>query len=58
VVVIEHNLDFIKSADHILDIGPEAGDDGGKLVAQGTPEEVANTDTHTGRYLRKALRKK
>ena len=58
VVVIEHNLDFIKSADHVLDIGPDAGDDGGKLVAQGTPEEVANTDTHTGKYLRKALRKK
>ncbi|MDO8569506.1 MAG: excinuclease ABC subunit UvrA [bacterium] len=58
VLVIEHNLDFIKSADHILDIGPEAGDDGGKLVAQGTPEEVANTDTHTGQYLRKTLHKK
>jgi len=58
VVVIEHNLDFIKSADHVLDIGPEACDDGGKLVAQGTPEEEANTDTHTGRYLRKTLRKK
>ncbi len=58
VVVIEHNLDFIKSADHILDIGPEAGEAGGKLVAQGTPEEVANTDTHTGKYLRKVLRKK
>jgi len=58
VVVIEHNLDFIKSTDHVLDIGPEAGDGGGKLVAQGTPEEVANTDTHTGKYLRKILRKK
>ncbi|OHA89391.1 MAG: excinuclease ABC subunit A [Candidatus Zambryskibacteria bacterium RIFCSPLOWO2_01_FULL_42_41] len=58
VVVIEHNLDFIKSADYVLDIGPEAGDEGGKLVAQGTPEEVANTDTHTGKYLRKILRKK
>ncbi|KKT96574.1 MAG: UvrABC system protein A [Parcubacteria group bacterium GW2011_GWA2_45_15] len=58
VVVIEHNLDFIKSADYVLDIGPEAGDEGGRLVAQGTPEEVANTDTHTGRYLRKTLHKK
>jgi len=58
VVVIEHNLDFIKSCDHVLDIGPEAGDEGGKLVAQGTPEEVANTDTHTGKYLRKTLHKK
>lgn len=58
VVVIEHNMDFIKSADYILDIGPEAGDKGGELVACGTPEEVAETDTHTGKYLRKVLRKK
>lgn len=58
VAVIEHNLDFIKSTDHVIDIGPEAGDEGGKIVAQGTPEEVANTDTHTGKYLRKILRKK
>lgn len=58
VVVIEHNLDFIKSCDYVLDIGPEGGDGGGDLVAKGTPEEVANTDTHTGKYLRKALRKK
>ncbi len=58
VMVIEHNLDFIKCADHILDIGPEAGFAGGELVAQGTPEEVANTDTLTGKYLRKTLRKK
>lgn len=58
VVVIEHNMDFIKSCDYILDIGPEGGDGGGDLVAKGTPEEVAGTDTHTGKYLRKALRKK
>jgi len=58
VVVIEHNLDLIKSSDYILDIGPNGGDGGGKLVAKGTPEEVANTDTHTGEYLRKLLRKK
>jgi excinuclease ABC subunit A len=58
VMVIEHNMDLIKSADYILDIGPEGGDGGGELVAHGTPEEVANTDTHTGKYLRKALRKK
>jgi excinuclease ABC subunit A len=58
VVVIEHNLDLIKNADYILDIGPEGGDGGGELVAKGTPEEVANTDTHTGKYLRKALKKK
>lgn len=57
VLVIEHNLDFIKSADHVVDIGPEAGDAGGKLVASGTPEEVANTDTHTGKYLRRILKK-
>jgi len=58
VLVIEHNMDLIKSADYILDIGPEGGDGGGELVAKGTPEEVANTDTHTGKYLRKILRKK
>ncbi len=57
VLVIEHNMDLIKSADYVLDIGPEGGDGGGKLVAKGTPEEVANTDTHTSVYLRKALRK-
>ncbi|MEK7227420.1 MAG: excinuclease ABC subunit UvrA [Patescibacteria group bacterium] len=58
VVVIEHNMDFIKSTDYVLDIGPEGGDGGGELVAKGSPEQVANTDTHTGKYLRKALRKK
>lgn len=58
VLVIEHNMDLIKSADWILDIGPEGGDGGGDLVAEGTPEDVAGTDTHTGKYLRKALRKK
>lgn len=58
VLVIEHNMDLIKSADYILDIGPEGGNGGGDLVAKGTPEEVANIDTHTGKYLRKALRKK
>jgi len=57
VVVIEHNLDLIKSSDYILDIGPDGGTGGGDLVAKGTPEEVANTDTHTGVYLRKILRK-
>ena len=58
VLVIEHNLDFIKSSDYVIDIGPDGGENGGKLVALGTPEEVANTDTHTGVYLRKLLRKK
>lgn len=57
VVVIEHNLDLIKSSDYILDIGPNGGEGGGQLVAKGTPEEIANTDTHTGVYLRKLLKK-
>jgi len=57
VVVIEHNLDVIKRADWILDLGPEGGPDGGRLVAQGTPEAVSrNTDSHTGRYLKTLLR--
>jgi excinuclease ABC subunit A len=58
VVVIEHNLDLVKSADYIIDIGPEGGTGGGKLIAKGTPEEVADTEgSFTGAYLRKALRK-
>ncbi len=56
VMVIEHNLDLIKCADHIIDIGPEGGARGGNIVAKGTPEEVAeNPDSHTGRYLKKML---
>ena len=56
VVVIEHNLDVIKSADHLIDFGPEGGAGGGKVVAKGTPEEVADTEgSHTGAYLAKAL---
>ena len=52
VVVIEHNLDVIKTADWIIDIGPEGGDGGGEIVATGTPEEVADMErSHTGRYL-------
>ena len=52
-VVIEHNLDVIKLADWVIDLGPEAGDGGGRVVAQGTPEEVARVEaSHTGRYLR------
>ena len=52
VVVIEHNLDVIKIADHILDLGPEGGDKGGLLVASGTPEQIARTpQSHTGHYL-------
>ena len=56
VMVIEHNLDVVKSADYIIDIGPEGGAGGGSIVAKGTPEEVAaNTKSHTGRYLKKLL---
>lgn len=59
VVVIEHNLDLIKCADYLLDFGPEGGDKGGKLIAKGTPEEVANNaKSHTGFYLKKVLKKK
>ena len=58
VVLIEHNLDIIKSSDYIIDVGPEGGVNGGNLVAKGTPEEVANnTKSYTGKYLKKALRK-
>jgi excinuclease ABC subunit A len=56
VVVIEHNLDVIKTADLVLDLGPEGGPGGGRLVAQGTPEQVAEVEaSHTGRYLRRVL---
>jgi len=56
VVVIEHNLDVIKTADWIIDLGPEGGDGGGRLVAEGTPEEVAEVEaSHTGQYLRPML---
>ncbi|MEM9268403.1 MAG: excinuclease ABC subunit A, partial [Pseudomonadota bacterium] len=56
VVVIEHNLDVIKTADHIIDIGPEGGDGGGEIVAVGTPEDVAKVErSHTGRYLKEIL---
>jgi excinuclease ABC subunit A len=56
VVVIEHNLDVIKSADHIIDIGPEGGDEGGRIVAAGTPEEVARVaKSYTGQFLKPVL---
>ncbi len=56
VIVIEHNLDVVKTADHIIDIGPEGGDGGGTIVAEGTPEEVAGVKaSHTGRYLKEML---
>ena len=58
VVVIEHNLDVIKCADYIIDIGPEGGDEGGTIVATGTPEEVAkNENSYTGKFLKKILEK-
>ena len=58
VVVIEHNLDVIKTADYLLDLGPEGGDGGGRLIAKGTPEEVAeNPASYTGQFLKKMLAK-
>jgi excinuclease ABC subunit A len=56
VLVIEHNLDVIKTADYIIDLGPEGGDQGGYVIAKGTPEEVANTEgSYTGEYLMRYL---
>jgi len=58
VIVIEHNLDVIKCADYIIDMGPEGGDKGGRLIAKGTPEEVAKVkESHTGRYIKQYLKK-
>jgi excinuclease ABC subunit A len=58
VVVIEHNLDVVKTADHIVDLGPEGGEEGGRVVAAGTPEQLATEAgaSYTGRYLAHALR--
>ncbi len=56
VIIIEHNLDVIKSADHVIDLGPEGGDEGGYVLAEGTPEHIAKVKkSHTGRFLRRAL---
>ena len=56
VVVIEHNLDLIKTADHIIDLGPEGGNRGGLIVAEGTPEDVAKVEgSYTGQYLKGLL---
>ena len=56
VIVIEHNLDVIKSADYIIDIGPEGGFRGGEIVGVGTPEEISkNKKSHTGRFLKKII---
>jgi excinuclease ABC subunit A len=58
VTLIEHNLDVIRCADWVIDLGPEGGDKGGQIVAEGTPEQVARTEgSWTGKYLRRALRK-
>ncbi|MEK9613442.1 MAG: excinuclease ABC subunit A, partial [Flavobacteriaceae bacterium] len=57
VVVVEHNLDLIKCADHLIDLGPEPGDQGGYLVGQGTPEKISMlTSSHTGKYLLSKLK--
>jgi excinuclease ABC subunit A len=56
VIVIEHNLDVVKSVDWVIDLGPEGGDGGGRLVAAGTPEEVAAiSESYTGKFLRDVL---
>ena len=58
VIVIEHNLDVIKCADYIIDIGPEGGDRGGTVIAEGTPEEVSKVkESYTGHYIRQYLKK-
>jgi excinuclease ABC subunit A len=58
VIIIEHNLDVIKSADYIIDLGPEGGQEGGRIIAEGTPEEVSmNPDSYTGKFLRNKLPK-
>jgi excinuclease ABC subunit A len=57
IIIIEHNLDVIKSADWIIDLGPEGGDRGGKIVAEGPPESIARCEgSHTGKFLRRALK--
>ena len=57
ILIIEHNLDLIKTADHIIDLGPQGGDEGGRIIAEGTPEEIAeNSESLTGLYLKKLLK--
>ncbi|MDR1453807.1 MAG: hypothetical protein LBJ25_07540, partial [Candidatus Margulisbacteria bacterium] len=56
IIVVEHNLDVIKSADHIIDLGPDGGEAGGEIIAEGAPEEVAkNPRSYTGQFLKKIL---
>ena len=58
IVVIEHNLDLIKTADYIIDLGPEGGDNGGKVIAVGSPEQIAkNEQSYTGKFLKKYVEK-
>jgi excinuclease ABC subunit A len=59
VIIIEHNLDVIKTADHIIDLGPDGGDKGGEVIASGTPEEVVKVkQSYTGQYLKPCLNNK
>jgi excinuclease ABC subunit A len=59
IIVIEHNLDVIKCADYLIDLGPEGGDSGGSIIAQGTPEEIANCkNSYTGQFLKPILSQK
>jgi excinuclease ABC subunit A len=59
VIVIEHNLDIIKTADYVVDLGPEGGDGGGYVIAEGSPEELAKKkESFTGQYLKKVLKSK
>ena len=56
VIVIEHNLDVIKVADHIIDIGPEGGEEGGRIIAKGTPAEIAGcAESYTGKFLKQTI---
>ena len=55
-MVIEHNLDVVKTADYVIDLGPEGGDEGGKVIGTGTPEEIAELQTATAKFLRKILK--
>jgi len=58
MIIIEHNLDVIKIADHIIDLGPEGGDAGGEIIVEGTPEEIIhNSKSHTAKYLKEILQR-